>query len=130
MFLIIDAIVKNQELLSSKEKLSQWLLDLSSILKLTPCLEPVMIELPVPNTGLVGLTGFLALKQSSITVHTYPELNLIYLDIFSCSAEWDTFQIWKFLDGSLQFSKLRKGLLFHRGVEAGGRVRFATPAYD
>lgn len=33
-----------------------------------------------------GLSGVQFIAESSITAHTYPELDFIYLDLFSCKA--------------------------------------------
>ena len=36
-----------------------------------------------------GVTGVLVLSESHFSVHTYPETNCIYLDIFCCSEHFD-----------------------------------------
>jgi S-adenosylmethionine/arginine decarboxylase-like enzyme len=49
------------------------------------------IDILVNNAGIndlavvnPGITGFVALAESNITLHTYPEKGYIVLDIFSC----------------------------------------------
>ena len=37
----------------------------------------------------VGVTGVLVLSESHFSVHTYPENNSVYLDIFCCSETFD-----------------------------------------
>ena len=36
-----------------------------------------------------GVTGVLVLSESHFSVHTYPEDNIVYVDIFCCSADFD-----------------------------------------
>ena len=63
-------------------------------------LEPIMIQiakeckLTVVNSAFhqfepVGVTGVLVLSESHFSVHTYPENNNLYLDIFCCSETFD-----------------------------------------
>lgn len=33
-----------------------------------------------------GLTAIVLLAESHVAIHTYPELNLVYLDAFTCGA--------------------------------------------
>jgi len=35
-----------------------------------------------------GATGVLVLAESHFSAHTYPELNMIYIDVFCCSDEF------------------------------------------
>lgn len=37
----------------------------------------------------IGVTGVLVLSESHFSVHTYPENNQLYLDIFCCSESFD-----------------------------------------
>jgi len=37
----------------------------------------------------VGVTGVLVLSESHFAVHTYPENNSLYLDIFCCADHFD-----------------------------------------
>jgi S-adenosylmethionine decarboxylase proenzyme len=37
----------------------------------------------------IGVTGVLVLSESHFSVHTYPENNSVYLDIFCCSETFD-----------------------------------------
>jgi S-adenosylmethionine decarboxylase proenzyme len=37
----------------------------------------------------VGVTGVLVLAESHFSVHTYPEKDAVYLDIFCCSEKFD-----------------------------------------
>ena len=36
-----------------------------------------------------GATGVLVLAESHFSAHTYPERNMIYIDVFCCSEDFD-----------------------------------------
>ena len=36
-----------------------------------------------------GTTGVLVLAESHFSAHTYPELNMIYIDVFCCAPNFD-----------------------------------------
>jgi len=36
-----------------------------------------------------GATGVLVLAESHFSAHTYPELNMIYIDVFCCAPHFD-----------------------------------------
>lgn len=46
---------------------------------LTPLAPPVLYRF---EGG--GVTGFILLSESHISIHTYPELGLLAMDVFSC----------------------------------------------
>jgi len=63
-------------------------------------LEPLMVQiaeeckLTVVSKAFhqfdpVGVTGVLVLSESHFSVHTYPERDDLYLDIFCCSESFD-----------------------------------------
>lgn len=63
-------------------------------------LRVLMIEVAIQNKFTVvaeafhqfqpqGATGALVLAESHFTMHTYPELDLIYVDVFCCSNAFD-----------------------------------------
>jgi len=64
--------------------------------QLEPIMEQIAKEcnLTVVNRAFhqfepVGVTGVLVLSESHFSVHTYPENDSLYLDIFCCSETFD-----------------------------------------
>ncbi|MEW6736467.1 MAG: adenosylmethionine decarboxylase [Acidobacteriota bacterium] len=53
--------------------------ELATSIHLTPLEEPHVVRYS-PN----GCTGFILLKESHISFHTYPEANYLAFDIFTC----------------------------------------------
>lgn len=69
---------------------------IENIEELEPLMEQIATEcaLTVVSRAFhqfepVGVTGVLVLSESHFAVHTYPENNSLYLDIFCCSETFD-----------------------------------------
>jgi len=59
--------------------LRSCLLEAARVCKLTPVAQPVMHEFPGG-----GVTGFLLLSESHLSLHSYPEKGYLALDLFTC----------------------------------------------
>lgn len=53
-----------------------------------------------------GITGFLLLASSHISIHTWPEYNYAACDVFSCSPQKDTENLVDFLIKSIRHKKV------------------------
>lgn len=45
---------------------------------------PYVVKWLDPNTKIAGVSGFVIIAESHISVHTYPEQSKVFGDIFSC----------------------------------------------
>jgi S-adenosylmethionine decarboxylase len=68
---------------------------INTITELTPIMENIVNDLNLHEVGRsfyqfdpVGVTGVIILSESHFSVHTYPEDEKIYLDIFCCSKDF------------------------------------------
>jgi S-adenosylmethionine decarboxylase len=52
-----------------------------------------------------GITGFLLLSASHISIHTWPEKNYVACDVFTCSTEEETKSILDYLKNNLTHTK-------------------------
>ena len=55
-------------------------------LGMTKITEPRILKYAAPQQGDSGLTGFVVIAESHISVHTFPERNYVNIDIFSCKS--------------------------------------------
>lgn len=69
---------------------------IETVQQLEPLMDQIAKEcnLTVVNRAFhqfepIGVTGVLVLSESHFSVHTYPETNTLYLDIFCCSETFD-----------------------------------------
>lgn len=53
-----------------------------------------------------GITGFLLLSTSHLSIHTWPEYGYIACDVFSCSGEEDTRGVVDFLAKHIAHNKM------------------------
>jgi len=92
MQLIIDSFCNNLMLLTSKEELGKWLIDVIDFIGMTLIGGPYVVYYPAGNGDEKGLSGVVLLAESSIVVHTYPEYKFVYIDLFSCK-EFNTEEV-------------------------------------
>ena len=81
--LIIDAFECNQKL-ESIEAIEKFLLDIADDIDMTPISEPKVINHKAEKEEDSGITGFLIIAESHISIHTYPKKKFASIDIFSC----------------------------------------------
>ena len=68
---------------------------IKTMTEITPIMEHIVNDLNLHEVGRsfyqfepVGVTGVIILSESHFSVHTYPEDEKIYLDIFCCSKDF------------------------------------------
>lgn len=54
-----------------------------------------------------GLTGFILLAESHISIHTWPEINYVAIDIFSCGKKGKPYKGLEYLKKEFQPKKVR-----------------------
>jgi len=64
-----------------------------------------------------GITGFLLLSSSHLSIHTWPEHHYVACDIFSCSGEKDTQKVIDYLiqnikHSSIEIKKIKRGFIY------------------
>jgi S-adenosylmethionine decarboxylase len=86
MHLTIDGFGGNRERLSS-ELLVRSLLDtFPAEISMTKISEPFVLEYTGEKPEDWGVTGFVIIAESHISVHTFPDHGYVWVDIFSCKA--------------------------------------------
>ncbi len=103
--LVLDG--SSKENLKDEQKIKQILLKITRKLKLDQTSDPIIVKIEEPEECI---TGTVLLKQSSITIHTYPKKRWICLDIYS-NEEFNTNKTLKFLIKELKIVKFKKQVL-------------------
>lgn len=82
--LTIDGYLCDKEKLSDMMRVFKVLDELPGIIGMTKIITPYVI----PYIGLKpedwGISGFVMIAESHISVHTYPEKGFVAIDVFSC----------------------------------------------
>ncbi len=84
MHLIIDGYYCSQSALSNTGELADFLSIFPSIIDMNAISEPQIKEYHGSKIEDWGLSGFVLIAESHISVHTFPEKQFVNVDIFSC----------------------------------------------
>ncbi len=115
MHLIIDGFVSNPELLESEELIYQLLDDYPAQIGMTKVAPPYVFRYIGSKPEDWGISGFVVIAESHISIHTFPERGYVNIDVFSCK-DFEPEQAIKDLQARLELTKLRSYLL-NRGLE-------------
>jgi S-adenosylmethionine decarboxylase len=82
--LTVDGFGGDRERLSS-ESLVRSLLDIyPAAINMTKISEPLVLRYVGEKAQDWGVTGFVIIAESHISVHTFPEHGYVWVDVFSC----------------------------------------------
>lgn len=84
MHLIIDGYVSNSKILQDEDFLYQLLDSFPSQIGMTKISSPFVIRYMGPNPEDWGISGFIFIAESHISVHTFVERCYVNIDVFSC----------------------------------------------
>ena len=125
LHLLLDAYGAPAEKLSGVALLFGVLRDLPERIGMRRVSLPQILE--VEESGIAGLSGFVFIMESHISIHTYSERGFLTADVYSCKA-FDHEEAVRFLQAAFLFesfesSVVERGLRFNekRGAEAPQR---------
>ena len=116
--LTIDAAECNKKKLADHSLVYDVLSKLPDKLDMTKMSLPHVVKWLDPGATIDGISGFVMIAESHISIHTFPEKSYAFIDIFSCMS-FDTNKavdlLTKVFD-SKEFSKkiVKRGLDFPR----------------
>jgi S-adenosylmethionine decarboxylase len=125
MHLTIDGFGGNQELLSSESLVHSLLDTYPAEINMTKISEPYVLQYTGDKPEDWGVTGFVIIAESHISVHTFPDRGYVWVDVFSCK-EFEA-------DGAVDRIVETFGLthvttrIHDRGLEFPHAVNEATP---
>jgi len=83
--LILDC-QSNSSKLGDPDFIEEFLSSLVEKIEMTVLIDPIVLYV---NNASPGVTGVAIIAESHISIHTFPEKNFFFIDIFSCK-EFDT----------------------------------------
>lgn len=86
MHLIVDGYHCSARALSSIKGLANFLSTFPAIIDMNAISDPQVQEYHGSKSEDWGLSGFVLIAESHISVHTFPKKNFVNVDIFSCKA--------------------------------------------
>lgn len=105
MHLIIDGYGNNSNLLQDEQFLYKLLDSYPAQIGMTKISQPLVVRYIGPNIEDWGISGFVFIAESHISVHTFVERRYINIDVFSCK-EFDAEQAIKFFKEKFQLTRL------------------------
>ena len=115
MHLLIDGSFGDIDKMYNQEALTSFLREYPSTLGMNIIHGPVVLPYSAPDPLDSGISGFVVIAESHISVHTFPERDYINIDIFSCRS----FDSDKAIRDVKTFFSLKniKSWLIERGLE-------------
>jgi len=109
--LIIDLKgCKNLERLSDKRFIENFLLELVEIAEMRAITNPNVLYYEHQEKEESGITGFIIISDSHISIHTYPFKKSLYLDLFSCKI-FDSEKIISYIKGIFEPENVKDKLI-------------------
>ena len=115
MHLIIDGFGANRKMLESEEIIYDLLDRYPSQIGMTKVAPPQVFKYVGSKPEDWGISGFVLIAESHISIHTFPERCYVNIDIFSCK-DFDSEYAIQELKAIFEFDEIQKYLL-NRGLE-------------
>ena len=115
MHLIIDGYGGDISKMWDMETVRSFLTEYPDNLGMTRITDPNVLEYNGPNHDDAGVSGFVIIAESHISIHTFPRRNYVNIDIFSCKA-FDDSQALEDAKRLFDLSEV-KSLVLDRGLE-------------
>ncbi len=114
--LTLDLRQCEKERLTSVELLWDVLNDLPDVIGMTKIMPPYVVKY---TDGKVaddwGISGFVMIAESHISIHTFPDKDYIFIDVFSC-RDFDVDKAAKYLINAFKAKKVDRQIM-KRGLD-------------
>jgi|TARA_Y100000310_G_scaffold345431_1_gene464932 S-adenosylmethionine decarboxylase len=126
--LTIDASSCNGKKLTSQSRVYDILNNLPGKLGMIKMTLPHVVKWLDPGATIEGISGFVMIAESHISIHTFPEKDYVFIDVFSCKG-FDVDNAVKLLVSAFEAKKHTKKVI-KRGIDFprshSGHI-YATP---
>ena len=119
MHLVVDGYGADPERLTDEDLLFAFLDEYPAVIGMTKMITPQVYTYRGKTAEDWGLSGFVLIAESHISVHTFPDRGYVNIDVFSCK-EFDA-------DASLEDVKKTFGLTNVRVWTMDRGVEFSSP---
>ena len=112
----IDASGCNKRMLSSVTLVYDILNKLPDKIGMTKMTLPYVVKwLDKFAHGTEGISGFVMIAESHVSIHTFPDQDYVFMDIFSCK-DFDAEKAIKYLVDAFEAAKYEKRII-KRGID-------------
>ena len=113
--LTIDASLCNRKKLVSQSLVYDILNHLPAKLNMNKMILPYVVKWMDPGATIEGISGFVMIAESHISIHTFPEKDYVFIDVFSCKA-FDVENAVRLLVDAFEAKKFTKKIV-KRGMD-------------
>ena len=122
MHLIIDGHSADAQKLQDVRFIYQILDDYPSQISMTKISPPKVSRYACAKRGSWGISAFVGLAESHISIHTFPEESYVSIDVFSCK-EFDSERALADLTERFELTELRSRVLSRPNLALGVKER-------
>lgn len=115
MHLIVDGYGCDAEALRNTDLIYHFLDTLPDGIGMTKMIPPQVYEYHGEKSQDWGVSGFVLIAESHISIHTFPDRQHVNIDIFSCKS-FDTAKCVKIVESRFGLSRTETNIL-ERGLE-------------
>ena len=113
--LTIDASSCNRKKLTDQSLVYDILNNLPKELGMNKMILPYAVKWMDPGATIAGISGFVMIAESHISIHTFPEKDYVFIDVFSCKG-FNVDKAVKLLVGAFGSKKYTKKVM-NRGID-------------
>lgn len=113
--LTIDASFCNRKKLTEQSLVYDILNNLPAKLGMHKMTLPQVVKWLDPGANIPGISGFVMIAESHISIHTFPEKEYVFIDLFSCKG-FDVESAVKLLVDTFESKKYTKKVV-DRGLD-------------
>jgi len=84
LHLVLDGFDADRDIISNLETIRRFLGKYPKTIGMTSISPPRVVEYHGKQPGDWGVSGFILIAESHISIHTFPEKRYLNVDIFSC----------------------------------------------
>lgn len=96
--------------LDNEEIIKEFLNDLPSKINMTKISELKIVNYEHQDKEKSGITGFILIAESHISIHTYPKKDYMAIDIFSCK-DFDESKVIDFIKEKFKVKNVIKNVI-------------------
>ena len=110
--LTLDCLGGSAYLLGDKKYVEQVIEKLVCLLEMRKLINPVVVDCDnaLNDWDNGGISGFVIIAESHISIHTFPDAGLLTADVYSCKP-FDVALVEDFVKTSFKISKVRSNLI-------------------
>ncbi|MBW2981038.1 adenosylmethionine decarboxylase [Candidatus Woesearchaeota archaeon] len=108
--LVLDCYGCDRGSINSKRAISSMLKELPELIGMKRISKPHIVEYKAEQEPESGITGFVLLAESHISIHTYPKKSYFAFDIFSC-REFDVNRAVDYVRDKFRIKRIRRNIV-------------------